>query len=99
MALDLETEDIISFREGAKSCPGGSVNISTVHRWRLKGIRGIRLETMLRAGRRVTSRQAMARFFARITAVADGEPVPSQTPKQRERAIKIAERELEESDW
>jgi hypothetical protein len=77
--------------------PGGAVHASTVHRWRLKGVRGVKLETIMRGGIRHTSREAIERFFSSTTAAANGEPAPTRTPKQRERAIVAAERELEEA--
>jgi hypothetical protein len=51
---------------------------------------------MLIGGRRVTSLEALDRFFERVTAVADGEPVPAETSRQRQREIEEAERRADE---
>ncbi|MBX3437201.1 MAG: DUF1580 domain-containing protein [Planctomycetaceae bacterium] len=51
-------------------------NISTLHRWRLHGVRGHKLETVLVGGRRFTSDEALERFIARTTAAGDGEKSP-----------------------
>jgi len=61
MAIDLQTETILALRDVAsKTC--FKVHISSLHRWRLRGIRGIRLETALVGGARVTSVEALQRF-------------------------------------
>jgi hypothetical protein len=48
---------------------GGYVKLSTVHRWRMKGCRGVRLETFLRGGVRHTTREAIERFFEAVIPV------------------------------
>lgn len=40
-------------------------------RWRRKGVHGVRLATVMVGGRRKTSVEAVRRFSAEITAVAD----------------------------
>jgi hypothetical protein len=92
MMIDPNTENLLSLAEAAKSLPGRP-NVTTVWRWRNRGVRGVKLETVCIGGRRFTSREALARFCAATTAAADGEPVRSETPRQRERAIERAERE------
>ena len=64
-------------------------------RWRLRGIRGVKLETIKIGGRRFTSAEALARFIEQSTAAADGLPLPTRTNRQREAAIRRAERELD----
>lgn len=95
--IDLANETPITLAEAARTLPGGAVHVSTVHRWRIKGCRGVRLETFLRGGVRHTTREALERFFAATTAAADGEAIPVRTSKQRERAIQQAEREATEA--
>ena len=95
MSIDLKTETPITLAKAAQTLPGGAVHVSTVWRWHRRGIRGIRLETVCRGGIRCTSDEAIERFFAAITAAADGEPAPTRTPRQRQRAMQHAERELE----
>jgi hypothetical protein len=95
--IDLTTETPITLAEAARTLPGGAVHVSTIHRWRMKGCRGVRLITFLRGGVRHTTRQAIERFFDAVTAAADGETPPTQTSTQRERAIKKAEAECERS--
>ena len=62
--------------------------------WRLRGVRGNKLETILIGERRYTSQEALERFAARTTAIASGEQLPVRTSRQRQRSIEEAEREL-----
>ncbi|NLX98218.1 MAG: DUF1580 domain-containing protein [Rhodopirellula sp.] len=48
---------------------------STAWRWYRKGIRGVRLETVVVGGRRYTSREALDRFLSAVTSAADSEPI------------------------
>ena len=86
-------EHLMSFSAAAKSLPGRP-NIATLWRWRTRGVRGVILESILIGGRRFTSREALERFSERITAIANGEPAPHRTNRQRAAAIGQAEREL-----
>ena len=91
----MSDEHLITLAQAARELPGGPVHVSTLHRWRLSGIRGVKLETLMRGGRRMTSPEAIGRFISRTTAVANGEPVPVRTPTQRARDVEAAERELD----
>jgi hypothetical protein len=93
--IDLSAETPITLAEAARTLPGGAVHVSTIHRWRLKGVRGVRLATFLRGGIRCTTDEAIERFFAATTAAADGQVPPTLTSKQRESAIRKAEREFD----
>ena len=96
MSIDL-TETLKTLAEAARTLPGGPVHVSTIHRWRIKGIRGVRLSTILRGGIRCTSDAAIERFFAATTAAADGNIPPTLTSRHREREISKAEREAAEA--
>ena len=76
----------------------GRPHISTVWRWMTRGCRGITLESIVCAGRRFTSLEAIERFVAATTAAAAGEPPPTRTPRQRERAIVDAERRFADGE-
>lgn len=105
--LDLENEQILPLsrahthpllRQGRR--PGRPINRSTLERWRLRGVRGpggqrVVLETALvGAGSRVTTAEALARFFARLNG--DG-GIGGLTPAQARRQHAEAEKELTES--
>ncbi len=93
--IDPSTETLVSLTDAAKRLPGRP-NITTVWRWRNRGVRGVKLETVLSGGRRFTSLEAIRRFQDRVTAAADGTPLPAETPRQRERALDRAERRAAE---
>jgi len=93
MAIDIRSEQLLSINGATKSLHGRP-HISTVWRWIQRGVRGVKLETVLIGGRRYTSNEALERFVSRTTAAAAGEPAPTRTPTQRQRAILAAEREL-----
>ena len=59
----------------------------------------MRLETFLRGGVRYTTNEAIERFFAAVTAVADGQALPHRTLRQRTNAIEAAERELDKAGF
>jgi hypothetical protein len=88
--IDTTHESLISLTDAAKMLPGRP-NLSTIWRWRNRGVRGVKLETVMCGGRRMTSLESLARFFQRVTAAADGETVRTETPRQRARAIERAE--------
>jgi Protein of unknown function (DUF1580) len=90
--IDL-SESLLTLSSAAGSLPG-KPHTSTLHRWRLRGIRGVRLETILIGGVRYTSREALQRFFNATTAIASGESAPACAAKQRTKAIEAAEHEL-----
>lgn len=93
MSIDISAESLLTVAEAAKTLPGRP-HVATVWRWIYKGCRGVKLATICVGGRRFTSKEALERFVEASTAVANGEPVPARTAKQRQRAIEQAEREL-----
>jgi hypothetical protein len=93
MMINTEFETLVAVSQLSKVIPG-RVHSSTGWRWVQRGVRGIKLETILIGGRRYTSHEALQRFFERTTAAAAGELPPVRTAKQRERDIARAEREL-----
>jgi hypothetical protein len=75
--IDPLTEELILPREATRlfpRCPKGkTLHISAVYRYMSAGVRGVVLES-LDAPRKCTSRQAVARFLARLSSV--GKPTP-----------------------
>lgn len=93
MSIDIQSENLLNFSQAAKILPGRP-HISTIHRWRLRGVGGVKLESCLVGGRRFTSREALQRFASATTAAANGEPPTIHTPRQQERSIRKAEEDL-----
>jgi hypothetical protein len=56
----------------------GSYHPSALHRWRTRGIRGIKLECIKVGGVWHTSVEALQRFFEQVTAL-EAEAVPAET--------------------
>lgn len=84
----------ITLNEASRRLPGHP-HLSTLHRWRTRGVNGIRLITKKIGARRVVEATELDRFIEAVTCVADGVPVPARTSRQREQAILAAERELD----
>lgn len=95
MAIDVTNEELITFNEARDAFPGGRrPALATLHRWRLDGIRGVRLETAQIGGSRFTSREAIVRFLK--TQNAGETPTPQFTPSQRRRMGEDARKALAE---
>lgn len=93
--IDPQNERLFPLTDAAKEVPHRP-NVTTLWRWQTRGIRGVKLETLLVGGRRMTSREALSRFFAATTAAADGDVVRNETPAQRARSVDRAEQRAAE---
>jgi len=90
-----DDDEHLTLPEAAKSLPGRP-HLSTLHRWRLRGVRGVRLQTELIGGRRYTTRRWLREFRAATTAAGDPHAAPATAPtRDRERSIRAAEAELD----
>lgn len=94
MLIDTELETLMTFQDARTSFPGDRrLSLATLHRWRLHGVRGVRLETVLIGGLRYTSCEAIIRFIAAQNA-ADAPATPVITASQRRRQSEAARTEL-----
>ena len=96
MSIDVDSETLIPFSGEARTAfPGGKRHsLATLHRWRLSGVRGVKLETCLCGGLRYTSREAIQRFIANQNR--DESPAPAITPSQRRKQAETANKVLAE---
>ena len=103
MAIDVFTEKVVSLKEATKilpsRVPGKKLNYATIYRWALRGCRckdglWVKLETVKLGGSLCTSKEALQRFFDRLSAEEPIVVPPPVTTRSRERAILAAEREL-----
>jgi hypothetical protein len=109
--IDHHSEHVISFAQAADESPrrrrGRKIHVSCFYRWSTVGCRGIVLETLQVGGTRCTSREALQRFFERLSApvqaravgVEQSRPGPivgGRTLAQRQRAAAEAGRKLAE---
>jgi hypothetical protein len=87
--IDSTTETLISLTEAAKTVPrrrrGRKTHLSTLYRWATIGVRGIVLETLQCGGSRVTSREALQRFFETLSGPGPSGPVGSHAGPARTR--------------
>ena len=71
-----------------------NVSPSTVWRWAMHGVRGVKLETQVWGAKRFVTESALEQFRADCTAAANGEQPQVRTPKQRSRDADRADKEL-----
>jgi len=75
-------EELMTLSDATRYAPrrnGKKVHVSTIYRWSTLGCRGVVLETLQAGSTRVTSREALSRFFARLTADVQGHAVEART--------------------
>ncbi len=94
--IDVLSEEMISLADAAIMLParraGKRVHVSCVYRWTTHGCRGVVLESVQVGATRCTSREAVARFVAALTAQAQGRQ-PAAAPLSAERRKRIREAE------
>ena len=97
--IDPNSETLLSLSETAKHLPrrraGKRPHVSCIYRWTTSGCKGVVLESLQCGGTRCTSKEALARFFRRLTQ-GDAADVPEvRSVAQRQRATERAMRDLE----
>jgi hypothetical protein len=97
MTIDVQSETLVSFSDARSAFPGNvrRLSLATLHRWRLNGVRGVKLATVLIGGLRYTSLEAIVRFIAAQNA-ADVPAAPTITATQRRRQSEAARLALQE---
>jgi hypothetical protein len=100
--IDTSTEEILTLAQAAAELPrrrrGRKTHISTLYRWTVSGCRGVILESIQIGATRATSRQALQRFFERLSERerTGGAPSAPRTTSQRQRESEAAAKQLEE---
>lgn len=94
--IDLTSERVMTLAQATKHLPrrrqGKKPHASTLYRWAMNGVQGVRLEVIRVGGTLCTSLEALQRFCERCTDSST--PAKTKTTKAREREIVRAEREL-----
>lgn len=86
MSIDPTKETLVTFSDARCAFPGGRrVSLATLHRWRLSGVRGNKLQTCLVGGRRHTSAEAISRFITALNADVAPQTAPAFTATQRQK--------------
>ena len=94
-------EELIPLADVPKLLPkrgNKRICVSAVYRWSSDGLRGVKLSTVQLAGRKMTTRSALRRFFDELGGASDAASSPQpgpRTPGQRARSKQRAMEELE----
>ena len=87
--MNRETEQLLTMAEAARSLParraGRPTHPSTIYRWTVGGCRGVVLEHIDMGTIRMTSREALDRFFEATTAKGKHHPSQPSKPQPRKR--------------
>ena len=94
--IDFRKEKLFAFSKTAAEFRGGGVHVSTLHRYRLRGVGGVRLEAVKLGGRWYTSLEAIDRFVTATNASSDTERGPQL--QNRSSNFDDANRQLD-SEW
>jgi hypothetical protein len=96
-----ETTAYVTLTEAAKLIPGRAsgrrVSVTTLWRWCIRGVHGVRLRSVLVGGHRCTTRTWLQEFIEAITSAAEPPERTSpqvRTPRQRQSAADRAAEEL-----
>jgi hypothetical protein len=92
--IDVATEKLLTLPQAAALFPDRP-SVATLWRWRTKGCKGRKLESVSIGGKVYTSNEAIQRFSQQHGGTSAETPI--RTPSARERAIDRAERELSEA--
>jgi len=97
MSIDPLSDAVISLAEAARLLParrrGKRPHLSCLYRWCTTGCRGVILESIQIGGTRCTSKEALRRFFERLSAAQSCPQAETSVQRQRRR-----EREIEAAD-
>lgn len=101
--IDLSVETPLTLRE-ACALPqlqrnGRKPHLASMYRWVSRGCRGIRLESIVVAGSRCVTAEAVDRWIAQLTAPSSGDTPPLRTPQKRQRDHERADSALAEKGW
>ena len=92
--INHEVEELIPFETCGQLIPGRPSRC-TLFRWAFKGVRGVKLETLVCGHKRFVSKEAIARFVEAQNR--DQTPAPAFSPSQRRRQAETANRVLQEA--
>lgn len=93
-SLDLAGE-LLSFADAAKIVPPNGVNPMTIFRWARHGLRGRKLQSMIIAGKGVTTKESLFEFLTAVSHERLNTPTkPPAKSKKRSQSRKRAKRVL-----
>lgn len=97
--IDVQKETVLTLSQAARLLPrrraGRKTSVSCLYRWTSAGCRGVVLESVQIGATRCTTSEALARFFAQLSAARSPAIAARGPPStQRQQAIDRAEQEL-----
>jgi hypothetical protein len=99
--IDLQTESALTLTVAAKLPQlrrnGKSPHVSQIYRWIQSGLKNHRLESIVVAGTRCTTSEAVDRWIAALSGHDSAEA--SRTPLRRQRDHQRADAELVSAGW
>ena len=93
-------EHVLSLSDAIRSIPrrnGRRVHLATMYRWTSVGCRGVVLDSIQCGRTRCTSREALERFFSRLSAASGKVTSDSPVTPTRRDHLAAVEQELDES--
>ena len=96
--IDVVNEKMMPFRQVPKWCEkhiGKRIHPTTIHRWRIRGARGVKLDTILIGGQRFTSVETLLRFFAESTEAESPASASVTLDRHQQARVKAADIYLE----
>ena len=99
--IDVTAETLIALADVPALLPrrrgGKKPHVSCIYRWTTAGVRGVLLESVQVGGTRCTSKEALARFFHRLSSTrSESVESPAAHTRRTEKAKKDAERFCEQ---
>ena len=98
---DIAKEEMIPFKQVPKWCGknmGKRVHRSTIRRWMFRGVRGVKLETIMIHGKRFTSKEALLRFFTTTKESGSRSEVSSSKTQKQSARLRASEVNLESEE-
>lgn len=99
--IDSGLESLLTLAQAAEELPrrrrGRKTHVSTLYRWTTAGCRGVQLETIQIGATRCTSKEALQRFFERLSPTQ--QTIPVNGPRSiacRSRQSETAAKKLEQ---
>ena len=98
-------EKLFPLRSAVNLVPSGQagkkLSIGTLFRWAMRGVRGVKLETVLIGNSRLTSREAIERFSTTLSARPDDQAAVAtpSTPVRSRKAHEKADGKLAAAGW
>jgi hypothetical protein len=84
--IDTQIETLFPLWRGSREIQSRP-SAATLWRWAMRGVRGVKLDTVIIGGRRYTSHEAFARFTADLNPPLGTSPVSEDSKRAKEKAL------------